>query len=244
VRYIGAILLLLLLTFSCKEDTFIEESDFAYAYQPMELGHWVDYEVDSFYYSDITIPPIIDTAHYYIRELLDTTYVDASGAEVIRVEQYKKYSLNDPWIIEEVGSFKLNKENFQRYFKDLRFVNLLFPVRENKEWQGNIFIDVMNEASLEYLDDSKYDWRYRYTYTDEPVQIGNFLLDSCLQVIQIDEENLFEKKYSEEVYARGIGLVSKEMIILNTQAPPTSQTFLERAESGFILRYKLIDYKN
>ncbi len=244
MRYLGIILFLTLLATSCKKDSFTAESDFGYAYQPGELGHWVDYEVDSFYFSDITIPATIDTAHYYIREFLDMSYTDASGAEVIRVEQYKKYNLNDPWIIDEVGSFKLSKENFQRYFKDLRFMNLLFPVRDDNEWQGNIFLNVNNEATLEYLDDSKYDWRYRYTYSNEPIQIGSFLLDSCLQVIQIDEENLFEKKYSEEIYARGIGLVSKEMIILNTQAPPSSQPFLERAQSGFILRYKLIDYKH
>jgi hypothetical protein len=107
-----------------------------------------------------------------------------------------------------------------------------------------VFLNVANEATLEYLDDSKYDWRSRYVFVDEPIQIDNVLLDSCLKVIQIDEENLFEKKYGEEQYARGIGLVSKELIILNTQAPPSGQTFLERAESGFILRYKLIDYKN
>lgn len=244
MRYTGLILLLCLLATSCKKDTFVAESDFGYAYQPKELGHWVEYEVDSITYSDITIPASIDTIHYYLREVLDTTFVDASGAEVIRVEQYKRYDLSDPWVIYQVGSFKVSSENFQRYFNDLRFVNLLFPVREDKEWQGNIFLDVNNEATLEYLDDSKYDWRYRYTYMDQPMQIGNFSLDSCLQVVQIDEENLFEKKYSEEQYAKHVGLISKELIILNTQAPPSSQSFLERAEIGFIIRYKLIDYNH
>lgn len=222
----------------------MDESDFGYAYQPATLGHWVEYEVDSITYSDITTPATIDTIHFYIREELDTFFVDASGAENIRVERFKKYNLSDVWTLDEVGSFKLNSDNFQRYFNDLRFINLSFPVRENREWQGNIFLDVDNEPTLEYLDDSKYDWRYRYTTIDEFMEIGNFQLDSCLQLIQIDEENLFEKKYSQETYSKHIGLVSKELMILNTQAPPSQASFLERAESGFILRYTLIDYKN
>jgi hypothetical protein len=244
VRYFWAPLFFTIFVLSCKENSFIDDSDFAYNYQPKELGHWVEYEVDSISYSDITSPVTVDSVRYYIRELLDTTFLDATGVENIRVERYKRYNPSNQWVLDEVGSFNISLESHQRYFRDLRFISLLFPVRVDKEWSGNVFLNVANEATLEYLDDSKYDWRSRYVFVDEPIQIDNVLLDSCLKVIQIDEENLFEKKYGEEQYARGIGLVSKELIILNTQAPPSGQTFLERAESGFILRYKLIDYKN
>lgn len=213
-------------------------------YQPSDLGHWVSYSVDSIIYNDVTSPPTIIESNYFIKEELDTTFLDASGQENIIINQYKKYNESDPWQLYEVGSFKVGSDDFQRYFNDLRFINLIFPTRDTKEWQGNVFLNVDNEPTLEYFDDDKYDWTYSYAEIDVPMQIGAFSLDSCLTVIQIDEENLFEKKFSKETYARNIGMVSKELIILYTQAPPSGATFFERAESGFILRYTLKDYRN
>lgn len=238
------IFLVLFLVASCKEESFQADSDFGYAYQPKELGYWLEYEVDSIYYDNVTSPSTIDSSHFYIREVYDTFFVDASGNESIRVELFKRQNLNDAWQIYQVGSVKFTNSNYERYFNDLRFVNLVFPIRLNIEWQGNAYLDVMDEATLEYLDDTKYDWSYEYTAIDEAQNIGIFSFDSCATIIQIDDENLFEKKYSKEVYAKNIGMVSKEMIFLNTQSPPSGQTFFERAESGFILNYTLIDYKN
>jgi hypothetical protein len=121
---------------------------------------------------------------------------------------------------------------------------LIFPVAEGREWQGHSFLNVDNEPTLEYLDDARYDWNYQYTAVDEVVVIDSFTLDSCLTVLQIDEENLFEKKFGQELYARNIGLVSKELVVLNTQAPPSGASFIDRAESGFIVSWRLRAYKN
>ena len=235
---------LLLLAIACKKESFQEERDFGYAYQPKEIGYWMEYAVDSFYFNDVTVPSTIDTTRYFIREVYDTTFVNASNEENIRVELYKKYNLNDGWQIDQVGSVHFNENNFQRYFNDIRIVNLTFPVKINQEWAGHVYLDVANEPTLEYLDDTKYDWSYEYTLVDEPENIGTFNFDSCVTVIQIDDENLFEKKYSKEIYAKNVGMVSKEMVFLDTQASPSGQTFIERAETGFILQYTLIDYKN
>lgn len=238
------ILFLLFLVIACKKESFQEESDFGYAYQPKQIGYWVEYEVDSLYFNDITSPVTIDTSRFYIREVLESTFLDASGEENIRVELYKKQNFNDAWQIYQVGSVKYTNSAYERYFNDIRLVNLTFPVKTGKEWNGNAYVNVQNESTLEYLDDTKYDWSYEYTLVDLPENVGAFNFDSCATIIQIDDENLFEKKYSKEVYAKNIGMVRKEMIFLNTQSPPTGQTFIERAETGFILEYTLIDYKN
>lgn len=229
---------------ACKKESFQEPQDFGFNYQVRELGHWVDYQVDSIVYSDITDPATVDTFSYFIRESIESSFTDASGNENLRVEIYKKYALNDAWTLNQVGSFLIKKDNFQRNFQDLRFISLTFPVRIGREWQGNVFLDVLNEPSLEFFDDSKYNWTYYYAEVDVPKSLGSFSFDSCATIIQIDEENLFEKKYSNEVYARNVGMIQKSLIILNTQAPPSGASFFERAESGFILNYTLIDYKN
>jgi len=237
------IFIFLLTIIACKKESYQEESDFGYAYQPQELGYWMTYEVDSLYFNDITSPSTIDTAHYYIKEVFDTTFVDASGIENIRVELYKKEEWSDTWQIYQVGSVIFTDTEYQRYFNDLRLVNLTFPVRIEKEWEGHIYLDVQDETTLEYLDASTYDWSYEYTAVDEALTIGSFSFDSCATILQIDDENLFEKKYSKEIYAKNVGMVRKEMMFLETQSTPTGETFIERAETGFILEYTLIDYK-
>ncbi|MEZ4978297.1 MAG: hypothetical protein R2772_03285 [Chitinophagales bacterium] len=245
MKHIAFYIVLILFAFSsCKEASFRDEADFGYSYIPKELDYWQEFEVDSIYYDDLSSPSTIDTTHFYIREYYESNFLDASGKENIRVEQYRKQNLSDSWSLYQVGSILINSNGFQRYFKDLRFLNLVFPVREGLEWQGHAYIDAFEEASLEYLDPNRFDWSYEYSEVNIPYNNSNFSFDSCLLVLQIDEENLFEKKYAKEIYARGVGLVEKEVMILETQAPPSAASFLERAESGFIYKQSLIDYKH
>jgi hypothetical protein len=244
VRIWYAILFVGILFSSCKKESFQDNSDFGFNYQPSAIGHWVEYAVDSTIYNDITSPPTITSSSYFIREVIDTSFMDASGNQNLIVQQFRKNGLNDVWNLVQVGSFKITQDNFQRYFNDLRFINLIFPVRDAREWQGHSFLNVQNEPTLDYLDDNKYDWNYTYSEVDQSITIDSFSFDSCVIVTQIDNENLFEKKYSQELYARNIGLVKKEILILNTQAPPSGASFLDRAESGFIVEWRLIGYKN
>ncbi|MEZ4929798.1 MAG: hypothetical protein R2777_07285 [Chitinophagales bacterium] len=151
---------------------------------------------------------------------------------------------SDVYQINYVGNVQFTTGNFQRNFHDLRYMALTFPVREGNDWQGNIFIDVNSSDPYNFLNDDLYNWTYTYTEVDVAKEIGGFSLDSCVVVQQIDEANLFEMKYAQEIYARNIGMVYKEMKILNTQVPPSGVPFEERAESGFILTYTLKDYQH
>ncbi|MEZ4915655.1 MAG: hypothetical protein R2836_01570 [Chitinophagales bacterium] len=244
MRRVVPIFLFLVLIFSCKKESYRETTDFGYNYQPNKVGYWIEYEVDSITFDNNTNPVTIDTAHYFIREVFDTTYTDASNNEAIRVEQYRKNLESDVYQINYVGNAQFTTGNFQRNFHDLRYMALTFPVREGNDWQGNIFIDVNSSDPYNFLNDDLYNWTYTYTEVDVAKEIGGFSLDSCVVVQQIDEANLFEMKYAQEIYARNIGMVYKEMKILNTQVPPSGVPFEERAESGFILTYTLKDYQH
>lgn len=244
MKRVVPIFLLLILIASCKKASYQEPSDFGYNYQPNKLGYWVEYEVDSITFDNNTDPVTVDTAHYFIKEIFDTNYVNASNEEAVRVEQYRKNTETEVYQISYVGNVIFGTDNFQRNFNDLRYMALTFPVRQSKEWQGNIYLDVNIEDPYNFLNDDLYNWTYTYTEVDVPKEIGSFSFDSCVVVQQIDEANLFEMKYAQEVYTRNIGLVYKELKILNTQAPPSGVPFEERAESGFILTYTLKDYQH
>jgi len=53
-----------------------------------------------------------------------------------------------------------------------------------------------------------------------------------------------ELRLSYERYARGVGLIEREMRILDTQCIEacSTKTWAEKAEKGFIVRQKIRDY--
>lgn len=216
--------------------------DLGYNYYPTEIGFWQEYQVDSVFYSDFTNPISVDTFSFQIKEVIESSFLDLNANENLRIEQYKKDATSS-YQIRHIFSLKASAVNIQKVENDLRYIKMVFPIKENKSWNGNIYLDVKEEPTLNYLNTEKYDWNYVYTSVHESLQIGNFTFDSCVTVMQIDEENLFEKKYSKEIYAKNVGLVYKELLVLDTQTPPSSASFLERAENGFILKYTILDYK-
>lgn len=235
-------LLLFVVFFAHCKKTEPNTVDLGKDYFPAEIGFWQEYQVDSITFSDFTNPVSVDTASYQIKEMIESSFLDLNLEENFRIEQFKKNS-STGYSIENIFSLKPTVTNMQKVENDLRYVKMVFPVTENKNWKGNLYIDVTDEPTLDFLNTEKYPWEYVYSSVNETLQIGTFTFDSCVTVIQIDEENLFEKKYSKEIYAKNVGLVYKELIILETQLPPSSASFIERAENGFILKYTILDYK-
>lgn len=235
-------LLIFIVFFARCKKTESNIVDLGKDYFPVEIGFWQEYQVDSITFSDFTNPVSVDTFSYQIKEMIESSFLDLNLEENFRIEQFKKTD-STSYGIENIFSLKPTVTNMQKVEHDLRFVKMVFPVVENKSWNGNIYVNVENEPTLDFLNTEKYAWEYVYTNVNETLKIGNFTFDSCVTVIQIDEENLFEKKYSKEIYAKNVGLVYKELIILETQAPPSSASFVERAENGFILKYTILDYK-
>ena len=71
---------------SCKKENALPE-DMGYSYYPVNVGHWVIYDVDSISYNDFTGK--IDSFKYQIRELVAGNFEDAEGRETQRVEVHK-----------------------------------------------------------------------------------------------------------------------------------------------------------
>ena len=241
MRFLSLLLACILLIYCKKPST--NTLDLGLDYYPIAIDYWLEYDVDSISFSDFTDPITIDTATYKIREIIESSYQDLNNEENFRVESYKRIADSMNWIIEDVFSLKQSSINTQKVENDLRFIKLVFPIKKSKTWNGNIYLDVIDEPSLGFYNPNKFEWEYTYSETNQSLDIGKFTFENCVTVIQIDEENLFEKKYSKEIYAKGIGLVYKELAILETQAPPSEATFLERTENGFILKYTISDYK-
>ena len=184
----------------------------------------------------------IDTVSNQIREMLTEEFVDQSGQSVFRVERSAWKSGN--WIVQDIWSASRDDNLAFRTEENLRFAKLSFPTRAGKAWDGNAFIDeevivkIAGEPIRVYQN-----WNdYRYLSVDEAETIGETSYDRVCTVEQVDLEDRITRRYSVEKYAEDVGLIHKQMIILNTQKFDSDDPWEIKAEEGFILDQKLISF--
>jgi hypothetical protein len=243
-----------LLVFSCKktEDPF-KIDDYGYEYFPLTVGKFIEYEVDSMVYSLLTDSLIVESKTYVREEVIDTLF-DNLGNTLYKIERFERKDSTAPWQVEKVLTQSINENRAFRTEDNLRFIPLVFPIRENKSWDGNVFIDEFRTISVngEPIDMFK-EWNsHRMRNTEEPDSVGIFNFDETLTVTASNSSDnpLFTRRWTEK-YALNIGLVYRELFMLDSQCENCcggdlvqcqSVPWEDRAEKGFILRQVITGY--
>jgi len=130
---------------------------------------------------------------------------------------------------------------YERVVDNLRFLSLVFPVEDDKTWQGNAFIDTENPDLRNYDD-----WLYRYFNEGIPQQFSGVVFDNTVSVLQNEYSNAAEFIYSKEIYAENVGLIYKELSFLeliSSSLPDLgANPWPERANSGTTVIWKVVDF--
>ena len=173
--------------------------DVGYGYFPGEVGSWIIYDVDSTWWDDFTIPSTVRNYKYQIKEVIESTFLDAEGRETFRWERYKRDTVTDPWVIKDVWMANKTATTVEMVEENERFIKLIFPVKLLKIWDGN------STNTIE-------EWDYQYTEVDVPRTIGGLSFDSTLVVSQQDYNPWIYYDFFEEYYAKNVGLIYKKGI--------------------------------
>jgi hypothetical protein len=80
--------------------------------------------------------------------------------------------------------------------ENIRYIKLVFPSKEGKEWNGNSF----NTLGSKY---------YEIVSIDEYEVLNSLAFDSVVTVEQYDQDDFIQYRYEMEKYARNIGLIYK-----------------------------------
>jgi len=206
--------LFIIALFSCKKDAdILKPRNLNQNYAGLTVGKYVIYDVDSTFYN----VPFNITANYkfQLKEVVDSKYIDAQGNDAYKIIRYKKdTAVSSDWIHQVVWNATINNSNFQKVEDNIRFVKLIFPIKNNKKWNGNS----MNTLSS---------WDYEYTSSHQSELIGNTMLDSVTTVTQFDDENeiLIQRQFYQEKYAVNIGLVYKKSVDVKKLFDSISGTF-------------------
>jgi hypothetical protein len=221
-QIIGSISFFLIMAlgiFSCKKDK-PTVPDMGYDYFPNQVGRYVVYDVDSFYYDNFhinltTYKVPIDTFKFQLKEKIESIFYDNQNRPTIRLERYVKH-YNDtlsyasmPWALRNVWAENRTATTAEKVEENVRYIKLAFPVTINQTWNGN----AQNTLA---------EWDYNYSFFGLPRTVGSIHLDSVLQVNQFDDNNsiLTQRQLYTEKYARNVGLVYKQVIDVQSQPNP------------------------
>lgn len=202
-------------------------------YYPTKIGKFVVYDVDSIVYNDLSLDTI--TYKYRIKERLVEDFIDNEGRRAIRLERFiKMYNPNRsydsiPYTIKEAWMINADDKKVQVVESNLRYTKMIFPVAQNQIWNGNA------SNNLGEL-------MYSYSAIDKTETINTVALDKVLTVKQRDDRTLISVQYYIEKYAKGVGLVYREIKDIYSNTVVASIPVEQRIEKGLIYKQTLVSY--
>lgn len=208
---------------ACKKSSEKFQTASIEDYNPLQVGKYITYRLDSFVYTNFGANSEVRT--YQVKHLTEARITDNLGRPGFRIVRFIRKTPAQAWASDATFMAVNTGTTLEFTENNLRYAKLKLPVRDLYSWKGNSFINSYSiNSELKYLDD----WDYVYDSVHMPATIGTFVLDSTLRVDQRDEIIGFpalsgsysEINYGMEKYAKGIGLVYRKFFH-NEYQPPT-----------------------
>lgn len=212
-----------------------------YEYFTTDLGKFVEYKVDSIWQDDVIGQVGFAEAHYFLRDLNESAFTDEEGRPAVRVERSWKQTEQGTYSIKDIWSRTRTSKIAEQNEENVVFIKHNFPVREGKVWDGNSKNTWQSIQEFYRQTTIPEVWEYEYINVHQPYSINGFTFDSTVTVVQMDRPAIFGlSMFSQEVYAKDIGLVHKQMEIYNIQQNATNPT--EKDSVGFMFEMVVTDY--
>lgn len=209
--------------------------DIGEAYYPSTIGKYVIYEADSTVYDEFTFAAKL--YKYQIKEKIEESYTDIQGRPALKLVRYikkfdsiKPYSAI-PWTLKDVWQVNISKTNVEVVEENIRFIKLIFPVKDKISWDGN---------STNTLGQ----WNYIYSYTGNPENVNGINFELVTQVTQKDFPTLISREHYVEKYAKDVGLVYRKIVNLKLPVVTSLSVAPENIpqKSGIIYTLKVISH--
>lgn len=221
---------------ACKEEVAAPTLQFRYEYFPLIIGQERLYVVDSILFDPLGNRVKIDTTTTYIREIVVDTFRNVQRELEYRIERYERSVSNAPWVLRKVVSELRTAQQAQRFEDNFRLVKMVFPPLPTQSWNPLIFVDPSSKVDVkgEPLELFK-GWEAKILNIDQNWN----QYPRTLEIQFSDYENAIELRRGTERYAANLGLVYRELRVLNTQCLPCQgQAWEKKAQAGFILKMR------
>jgi hypothetical protein len=216
-------------TFSACSKDKPAEVDLGYDYFPQNIGHWIEYQVDSMRVRLVSNTLDTTVYSYPLREELVEDITDGEGRPAQRVIRYM-LDANNTWLPKDVWWQTRDNVRAERSEENLRRVKLIFPPREGTQWNTNA-TNVEDEFGLEYEE------------VDEPFSVNGLSFDKTVSVVSTFQNNIVETRNYLERYAKGVGMIYHEVDSINAQIVFDSVITYSDYDRWYV-RYTITGYGN
>ncbi len=218
---------------SCKkadEVPAVKESD---SYFPLEIGKYVIYNVDSTIWDDTNCVKIV--RRYQMMYTVADTFTDNKGRASKRMEVRIRKKVEDGWMLQSTMYVTNTGQELEISHSGQTFINMVYPVQENRSWKGNAYIDT-RDADYAFYND----WTYRYVNVDQDFNDGPVTYTHTATVMQIDEKqndpetqprDNAVRTFSKEVFSKGVGMVYREYYRWTYDANSKSNTDINNIDT-------------
>lgn len=188
-------LLLVALVISCSK-TDEDVQDLGYDYFPLETGNYIIYTVTEVTYDDFNDTVI--TVDSLLKETVGKSFLDLEGRTVYKLNRYTKPNFDtvEVWNFKDVWTVYKGSAHAERTEGNDTFVNLTFPLKLGKVWDGNARNDSVSQ------DYTVLNYNFR-------MKIGGSTFNRTARINQWENINLIEEQLAEDIYARDVGLVQR-----------------------------------
>jgi hypothetical protein len=221
LSYIACLLLGIVIGCSSDPEMTLSDKD----YLPLKHGNYQVYAVDSTWYTPIDGE---QSMHYELMTIVVDSFLNAEDQYTYVIHRYKRGDETQSWQYADTWSARVNNLRAVVAEYNREFVKFVLPVSDGKTWNGNTF-NAEDEDEYELIN------------TRKPSTVDDLHFEDCIEINQNhDDDPIVRTDIRSEVYARGVGLVKREVTILNFCTAGCG-TFGE-IETGVIYSQRIKEY--
>jgi hypothetical protein len=208
-------------------------------YYPLSVGNIAIFDLDSVIYDPLSTGVNIDTYHWQAREVLTDTLRTKSGELKFVIDRSIKTKSSIDWTPTETFAAALTKDYALLSENNLTYIKFPTYFDVGTNWDGNFYNDVSTKIDVagEILEPFSKFWTYEVMSYGKAEKVGTKDYADVLTIrAQSDPQIFTEKRYLLEKYAKGIGLVYREIHILDSQRNEPAVAWEKKAGKGFIMK--------
>jgi hypothetical protein len=189
---------------------------------------------------------------YQQKDVVDSLFMDNLGRPSYRIFRFlRDVDGTQPW--SSAGTYYITPTSTTTEVieENMRTIRLIYPVKLNETWHGNHYLPTgyYQERFNLGTDYGISDWNYTYTNIGDTMHINSQVISDVLTVDIVNEStdtpnndpnSFYSTVYAQDRYAKGIGLVSQDLIMWEHQ--PTSTSTGGGSKYGFGVKRRMINH--